>query len=244
MRKHNTLVATLVLLGFALPAGAAPVELIENGDFETGTFAGWTVNNQEDSGGTWLVETPGIHLPLSDNPTADNPAGGSFYAVSDMNNPGAHVLIQDFTVPFDATGVALTFQMFVNDWSNVGPIVDPAGLDFMVEDNQHARVDILTADADDFDTEDGVIANLYLDVDAGDDPNDYTSYAFDLTPFLTPGETYRLRFGQAETEFFLNVGVDNVSIIADVAAVPEPAALGLLGAGLLGMAVFRRRKAN
>lgn len=240
---QRLLLATLALLGSATPLRAAPVELIENGGFETGDFSGWSVNDAQGSAGTWFIDTPGSTAPLSDNPTVANPAGGAFYAVSDMLNPGAHVLVQDFTVPFDATGVQLTFQMFGNDWSNVGPIVDPAGLDPEVFPNQHARVDILASDASPFDTEDGVITNLYLGVDEGEDPNEYTDYAFDLTAFLTPGETYRLRFGQVETEFFLNVGVDNVSMLADAAAVPEPAALGLLGMGLLGVAGLRRRQA-
>lgn len=239
---HKLLCVTLALLGSAASVSAAPVQLIGNGDFETGDFSGWAVNNRGDSAGTWFIDTPGSDTPISENSTANNPAGGAFYAVSDMFSSGTHALIQDFTVPFGATSVRLTFQMFVNDWSGLGPIVDPAGLDHMAFPNQHARVDILAADAGDFDTQDGVVTSLYLGVDEGVNPNDYTSYDFDLTSFLIPGEIYRLRFGQVQTEFHLNVGVDNVSIIADAAAVPEPAALGLLGMGLLGMAGLGRRK--
>jgi len=239
---HKLLLATLALLGSAAPVSAATVELLANGDFETGTFAGWTVNTQENGSGDWFIATPGETLPLSGAPTARNPAGGSFYAVSDQTGPGANVLLQDFTVPFDAASVGLTFQMFVNDWSDLGPLVAPEGLDYTAEPNQHVRVDILAADADDFATGTGVIANLYLDVDEGADPNEYTSYVFDLSPFLTAGQTYRIRFAEVDNQFFLNQGVDNVSILADVAQVPEPAALGLAGLGLLGSVGLRRRK--
>lgn len=59
--------------------------------------------------------------------------------------------------------VQLSFQMFVNDQSGVGPIVDSSSLYYLTGgvtdpltgallDNQHARVDILQAGATDLST--------------------------------------------------------------------------------------------
>src|SRR5262249_5815562 len=165
------LVAALALLfGAVRPAGAA--EILVNGNFETGTFAGWTVaddNSPFGVGGTFFISTPGAPTPATGFATAPNPAGGAFYAVSDSDFPGAHALLQDFTVPAGQS-VFLSYQMFVNDQSGLGPIVDPTGLDPTTggtfNDNQHARVDILRGGASDFSTAAGdVIANLYLGVD-------------------------------------------------------------------------------
>jgi hypothetical protein len=141
-------VLAVVLLGTLATmrgAEAAPMELITNGGFETGTLAGWTVTDQAGGSGTFFASNAAVS-PLSGLPTA-GPATGAFYAVSDQTGPGAHALSQSFTVPSGGCPVTLTFDMFVNDQSLSGGIIDPAGLDYSVLANQHARVDILTAAA-------------------------------------------------------------------------------------------------
>ena len=219
---------------FAAPVGAT--ELLVNGNFETGTFAGWTVTNQSGGSGNFFINAPGATTPDSADPTAANPTGGSFYAVSDQPGPGAHTLIQSFTV-LPGSAVTLSFQMFVNDWSGAGPIVNPAGLNYSASPNQQARVDILTGSADAFDTGAGVLDSLYLGVDAGSRPNSYTNYSFDIAPFVSGGGTFQLRFAEVDNQLFLNQGVDNVSI-NEVHAVPEPSSLGLFGLGLLGLGLL------
>src|SRR5205807_2565369 len=98
----------------------------------------------------FYISTPGADTPSvggSFFSTAPNPAGGSFYAVSTSDYPGAHALIQDFTVASGTSSLNLAFQLFVNDQSGFGGVVDPSGLDYTTggtfQDNQHARVDIL-----------------------------------------------------------------------------------------------------
>lgn len=224
-------------------AGAAPIQLITNGGFETGTFAGWTVTDLAGGSGSWFIDDANGTTPLSGQSTM-GPASGNFYAVTDQSGQGTHVLEQFFIVPVGATSVVLSFDMFMNDWDS-GPIVNPVGLnDDTAGANQHARVDIMTALAEAFSTAalDIVASPVAPGVDAGADPNAYTPYLFDITALVTPGTTYKLRFGEVDNQSFFNQGVDNVSILADTAQVPEPASLALFGLGLAGLAAARRRK--
>lgn len=224
-------------------ASAAPIELITNGGFETGTYAGWTTTSQAGSNGNLFIDTPGTTTPASGLSTAANGAGGAFYSVTDQTGPGAYSLRQSFTVAPGASSVLLSFQMFVNSYGG-GPIFGN-GLDYTGIANQHARVDILTAGAGAFDLGAAILQNFYLGIDpATSNPNPYTSYSFDITALVGSGGTFQLRFAQVDNQGFFNQGVDNVSILADASAVPEPGTLALLGLGLVGMGYARRRKAS
>ncbi len=237
MRSMEVGAFVVVLFAIAIPAQA--IELITNGDFETGNFAGWTVDNQAGGSGSWFISAPGFVTPLSFIPTALNPGGGLFYAVTDQTGPGAHALRQTFTVPINAVSVTLSYEMFVND-SDGGPLVNPSGLDYTAVPNQHSRVDILTAAAAPFSTAPiDIVASYYLGVDpqAGN-PNPYTPYVFDISGVVAPGGTYQLRFGEVDNQGFFNHGVDNVSIAA---AVPEPTAVILASAAMLPLALRRRK---
>ncbi len=199
-------------------------ELIMNGDFETGDFQGWNVDNQAGGSGTFL-DASGTTTPISGFPTA-GPAGGTFYALTDQEGPGAHALSQIFTVPSAAASAVLSFDMFVNDQSGAGPMVNPAGLDYTAFPNQHVRVDILSADASVFDTGTGVLRNFYLGVDPGSNPHAYTHYEFDITDLVGDGGTFRLRYAEVDNQLWLHVGVDNVSIqFVAAGAAPQRAPL-------------------
>lgn len=225
--------AVAVASGFALSGAPAQANLLVNGDFETGTFAGWTVVDQAGGSGSWFISAPGSASPLSSFPTAANPSGGAFYAVSDQGGPGTHALLQSFTVA-PGSQVMLTFQAFINDQSGAGPL--GTGLDYTVSPTQHARIDILSAGALALDTGAGVIANLLDGIDPGAPPNPYRNYAIDITPWVGGGGTFQLRFAETDNQLFFQFGVDNVAINT-----PEPASLALLGAGLLGLGFARRR---
>lgn len=230
----------VIFIAFPVHERAGALELIANGGFETGTFAAWSVTDQAGGSGSFFV-TGAPFTPLSLFPTV-GPAAGLFYAVSDQTGPGAHTLIQSFIVPAGSGSVILSFDMFVNDQSGFGPIVNPAGLDYTASANQHGRVDILSAAAGPFDTGAGVLANFYLGVDPGANPHPYTAYVFDITGLVGAGGTFQLRFAEVDNLFFFHLGVDNVSMAAT--AVPEPTSLLLLGSGLLGLGVTGWRRSR
>lgn len=217
---------------------AQSAELLTNGNFESGSFAGWTASVLGGSSGNLSIDTPGTSTPVSGQPSsaAGGGAHGNFYAVSDQTGPGTYALIQSFSVNAGQT-ILLNFDMFANDWSNRGPIIGPQGLSHIGAANQHVRVDILSGAATAFQTGAAVLANLYSGVDVGLDPNPFTHYVFDISSIVAGGGTFQLRFAQVDNQSFFNMGVDNVSLTA----VPEPASLLLAGIGLAGLGFVRRK---
>lgn len=209
-------------------ASAATTELLTNGNFETGTFTGWTVAKLSGSSGSFDIDTPGTTTPSSGQLTAPGLLqNGRFYAVTDQVGPGTHSLIQSFNVPAGVSSVTLAFEMFVNDTSR-NLIVGSQGLNHNGRANQHARVDLLSSAAGDFDTGAGVISNFYL----GTDPlatNPFKSYSFNITGLVAPGGTYKIRFAEVDNQGIFNQGVDNVSVKATTGGrVPDTGSTVLL----------------
>lgn len=196
-------------------------ELLDNGDFEFGNLAGWTVSAA--GLGSVFADTPGTTLPISGLPSAPNGGGGTTYSVSDETGPGTHALSQTFTVPADASSAVLSFDMFVNNWNSAaagapgphGTFIDAAGLDHTTANpNQHGRVDLVNTGFGPFDTSAGaVVNNYYIGADPLSPPeNPYTNYNIVITGDVVPGQTYDIRFAETANMYFMNQGVDNVSI--------------------------------
>jgi hypothetical protein len=208
---------------------AAGIQLIVNGGFETGNFAGWTVNNTGAYGNDFYVIANGANVPASGHPTQVNPGGGQFVAASDQFGPGGEELRQGFTVLPGYKSLSLTFDWFNNThYPYMGMGIDGS--------DQAGRVDILTLGAAPFDVGGGVVMNLLLNAGS------FTSFgttipwqstAFDLSA-LAPGN-YELRFGNGQCCFYQEMGVDNVSLLAET-SVPEPATITFLVVGLAGLA--------
>jgi hypothetical protein len=254
-RRHLGLGLVMVLwLSFGPGRGrAGGVDLITNGDFEAGSLAGWTVDNQlsatdyaggTDALGNFFLQGNSGMLPVSGPLTGGAallPYSGNFYALSDSTAPGAHVLLQAFTVPTDAQKVTLTFAMYTYDWYGNG--ATGTTLDYTSIPNQHVRVDILSAAASAFDTSSSaVVDNLFngeLPNPPGTNPPAWQTFSFDLTGVTLPGGTYQLRFGEVDNQFTLNMGVDAVSL----KAVPEPSSwlLASLGGAAAAAAVRLKR---
>jgi hypothetical protein len=240
MRK--TLIFALLSCATLSATPAAAVELIVNGGFETGTYAGWTPFTWAGSSGALGVNGNGANGPISGSAVNGNPGGGNWVSLTDQTGPGAYSLIQHFTIPLNAVQVIVSFDHVATDWSGVGPIFGP-GLDpFAGAANQLATVDILKGGSPAFTMAAGdIVANLYLGVDAGT-PAVWAPYAFNLTGILLPGQTYYFRAAEVDNQLFFNQGLDNVSVEVTVAGVvPEPAIWGMMIAGFAGVGLALRR---
>ncbi len=151
--------------------------------------------------------------------------------------------------------VIFSFDMFVNDWNGAGAlnaddVLSPNQTDAMgtLIPTQFASVDLLAGNAADLTTDIGLLDNLYLGetgFTAVGLPNGYQRFSFDITNFVQAGGTYRIRFGETDNQFTLNQGVDNVSVFATLAPVPEPGIATLfIGLAGTGAGFLMRRRAR
>lgn len=199
--------------GTTISANAKNRELIKNGTFASG-LAGWTVLSSEGGAeGTFTAVAVAAPTPITTNPTAANPSGGTLYALSEQTGSSYQILAREFRIPKSAKKVSLSYQMFAH---SLAPAVqNPLLFDFSGT-NQQARVDLLKGSASLLATT-GLVRPLYTKgADAVMSPAavPYTGYRFKLTRKLKPGRTYQIRFSTTVTEGPLLMGVDNVSVKA------------------------------
>lgn len=227
----RVLSAAILMAGVA--TGAQAQQLITNGGFETGSFAGWNANVQGGSNGSLYINGNGNNTPYSGFSAATNPTGGNYYAITDQGGPGSYSLTQGFTLA-TATTVHISFDYFAN---NQAGAYYQNGRDSNTSPNQNALVDILFGGSDPFSENGGdVAASLLTATTLG--VNDWSSWSGDVT--LGAG-SYLIRFAETDNQGFFQLGVDNVSVIGG--AVPEPASWAMMlgGFGLVGGALRRRR---
>ncbi len=141
----------------ATPTPTPRTCIFANGDFETNSFAGWTVFNQAGGSGSWFTYT-GNTSPLS-NLTISSPPEGRFAAVTDQTGPGTHILYRDVTVPAGTSSLSF-FLYYINRSSS---FVAPPTLDYTVNPNQQYRVDVMRTSAPIMSVASGdVLANLFI----------------------------------------------------------------------------------
>jgi len=215
----------ICMLALALVAHA-DVQQITNGGFESG-LAGWTVASNAASGGSWFGDQFAF-TPLTGSPTV-GPASGSRYAVTDQFGPGINTISQAFVMAPGESELHLSFDMFMNDWADG---IGASGENMYVELLTNGGNPITGAGA-------FWISNLGTTLVVGGAPNPYVHYAYEL-PGLVGGITYQLAFRESDTVFPMNVGLDNVSLIAT----PEPGSIALLGGVLAIAGIFRRFKSR
>ena len=193
-----TLTMTLVLQSAAMGA----VTTVVNGDFETGTLAGWTVVTQGQ--GNWFNYT-GTSSPASGLPIPAPPQG-TRAAITDQNAPTSAVMYQDLVLQPNFGYHLSNIVYYNNRW---GSFVTPDNLD-ITNENQQYRIDLTTTTASPTSTTTGLLANLFRTNVGDPDSLDPTTQVYDLSAFA--GQTVRLRYGMADTDSYFQAGVDNVQL--------------------------------
>lgn len=215
-RICTNVAATGALLLIASTSQAAITELAVNGGFETGDFTGWT-------------QFPGSLGASGQQISAVNPSSGSFSGFLTEPSPSANIIKQANLAPGAFTpGQAINIAFDYRGAAAAGGV--------------------LFAELFSELTGGGVSSAVILGggpLFPNGDPDVWTSVSF--TGFAGPDTSggITLQFNAAcgadancVSEYF----IDNVSITADIAAVPVPAAAWLFGSALLGLAGANKRK--
>jgi hypothetical protein len=184
--------------------GTGAAATVANGDFETGTLAGWTQN--VDPSGAWFAysgtTTPAYGLPIA------APPQGSFAAVADMSSPGTRILYQDVALE-PGTHTLSLYAYYRSTEAIAHPT--PDSLSSSGGSNQQYRIDVVkpSAPLDSIDPADILVPVFRT---ATGDPQTLapTIKTADLSPFA--GQTVRLRFAEADNQGPLNASTDAVSI--------------------------------
>lgn len=212
---RTKLTAAMVLSLSAGAAQAVYMDVAVNGGFETGDFTGWT-------------QFPGSLGAAGQQITAPGNASG-FAARLTEPAPAANIIKQANLLPGAwTTGQAIDIQFDIRGTASAGGV--------------------LFAELFSELTGGGVSSSVILGggpLFPNADPNVWTTYNFTgyAGPDTSGGITLQLNAAcGAGAGCVSDYFIDNVSISADVSAVPVPAAAWLFGSGLLGLIGIARRK--
>jgi hypothetical protein len=227
----------LVCLGLLAPGGAMAANVV-NGDFETGTLAGWQVHRALEAG-NWFAYS-GSAEPISekrgDGPI-QAPPQGRYAAVADELNPDTLILSQEITL---AAGLSHRLNLLAYYRSYV-PIAVPAPDTLSADSealagqaNQQYRIDVMkpAAPIESVDPAD-ILLTVFRTQPGAPKVMAPTRLTADLSPFA--GQTVRLRIAVAAHEEVLTGGVDAVAVESappgqlpplKKGANPDPARLG------------------
>lgn len=232
MNKFRSLLTGLLLLGAASVAHAGPIELLTNGDFEAGSFVGWTVSTSGGSSGATINN--GSYNPLGDT-GANAPIGGFYDAVFDQGGPGVATIF-DLIISLPTTTVTSAIfswdHIIENHHSSYFLPAAEGGAGFgqlfraLVTDGAGTTlVDAFTSTA--ANTTFGVLQNNSVD----------------LTTFVNAnlGATIGIQFENRAEAWFMTTQLDNASFLVDVSSVPEPGVITLLCFGLVSLLSFHRK---
>ena len=225
MKKLITLISVTLLFLFT-SIGAVNAYLIDNGDFETGTLAYWSVVTTSGFYSPWDVGAADSGTYLDTQPFGTYDAFTEFEGESNSSTS----LYQEVTINADSTATLSTSHRIVYDPGFV-PLVDPARI-----------FDITIRSASG-----GLLTTLYTEnIPAGNSDRietdlGWVTNVFDLSAYS--GQTVRIEYGAyivEELAGFANLEVDNIQL--NVSPVPEPNTITIVALSIIGMGAYARRR--
>jgi hypothetical protein len=199
----TSLTTVIFFLGISYHGAAAiPAEYITNGNFETGTFSGWSVTNS--GSGNWIINN-GIIDP--DGPTTPQvPILGRYDAMTNQFGPTLHTLSQQITIPSNIISADLKWMDRIFSHTN---LQDPF---------QEAHVQIRDS------TGTSVIAEIWStnngDPQIQPGPN---TRSFDVASILKSfeGQTVTITIQANVQQFYFNYIIDNISLLIETNQSPD-----------------------
>jgi hypothetical protein len=203
-------VAGVACLALFAPSGAAAATVV-NGDFESGSLDGWSVNRVTGSGDWFAYE--GTDPPIGGKDLTAPvyaPPQGDYAAITDEYNPDTLILSQDIALRPEYDHRLSLFAYY----TSLDPIVVPTPDTLAVDSglaNQQYRIDVMRPDAPLESIAPGDVLRTVFRTQVGD-PKDMPPalLATNLNAFA--GQTVRLRIAVAATEETFNAGVDAVAV--------------------------------
>jgi hypothetical protein len=214
-----------------------PGNLLQNPSFELNgggnstTFSNWTIFNINLSDGSFFVQSgttvAGAPPPSGSGATVPAPTDGNFAAMSNQDGPGLRIIYQDVAIP--AGGATLSCDVFINSETTDYVVPNPETLSPFGSSNEHARIDVMNPAAPVDDVGSGVLQNIFFTNpgDAGTLSNPMSAYAKVSAVIPFGGRTVRIRFAEVDNQLYLNMGVDNCSLVGRTSA-PAMSIAGLL----------------
>lgn len=222
------MITTISVLGISSQtAFATPTEYIVNGDFETGSFLGWTVVNI--GSGSWEINDGTGDPPGPLDPIV--PISGNYDAITIQESPNLVILSEGFMVPLNVDSAQL-------DWKD--RIFSYRAL---TDDLQEASVQIRDS------TGILVLSEIWStnpgDSDIQPGPN---VRSFDITSLLQglEGQNIMLSIEKVDTLNFFNYIIDDISLVIDTITEVEidikpnsdPNCFNNNGNGVIPVAIF------